>query len=619
MMTVKTEYPNSIKQIIEQGIRRITLFICLLFSLGMNSWAKNQRIYVKQYGIHPNGENMSPRVKAMLAELKALQKERKQLELVFEPGVYHFSSSGADVREYYISNHDQVGERAVGLCFEGFTGLRLVGRETEFRFNDRMLPIALVGCRDVELRGISIDFSEPQISQIEIIKNQGKDGGISFRPASWVKWRINGEGYFEPYGSNWSNVPMTGIVFNKKDHRTAYRISDLDYSTKGVKLVGENLLNAPKWTDERLKPGMIVAMRTYERPQPGIFVDDCEYVVLQNINVHYADGMGLLAQNSDGIYLKHFNVCLRRNEEAKPDRYFTTQADATHFSGCSGRISVAAGLFEAMMDDAINVHGFYLKMLKRLDKHTVEAAYMHNQAYGFEWGRVGDSVQFVYNQTFDSHKGYNTIAEILPMDKPSIKGAKAFRIKFEQELDTRLTPETGIVLENMRKTAEVNFTHNHIRNNRARGALFNTPKSVVVANNHFDHISGAAIVASTDCNQWFESGQTQYLHIHNNTFEDVLTSLYQFTEAVISLHPVIPKLSEQKTPFYGHKACGIKIENNVFKTFDTPLLYAKSVKGLCWRNNTIQRTKTYKPYHWNQEIFKTEACRDIIIDTKQTQ
>ena len=48
-----------------------------------------------------------------------------------------------------------------------------------------------------------------------------------------------------------------------------------------------------------------------------------------------------------------------------------------------------------MMDDAINVHGTYLKIKQRLDDHTVIARYMHPQAYGFEWGVNGDEVQFV--------------------------------------------------------------------------------------------------------------------------------------------------------------------------------------------------------------------------------
>lgn len=38
-----------------------------------------------------------------------------------------------------------------------------------------------------------------------------------------------------------------------------------------------------------------------------------------------------------------------------------------------------------MMDDAINVHGTYLKILERIDNHTVRGRYMHDQA----WDSIG--------------------------------------------------------------------------------------------------------------------------------------------------------------------------------------------------------------------------------------
>ena len=50
---------------------------------------------------------------------------------------------------------------------------------------------------------------------------------------------------------------------------------------------------------------------------------------------------------------------------------------------------------------------------------------------------------------------------------------------------------------------------------------------------------------------WYESGQTREVTIRRNLFQDVLTSLYQFTSAVISIHPIIPELASQHHPFYG--------------------------------------------------------------------
>lgn len=112
--------------------------------------------------------------------------------------------------------------------------------------------------------------------------------------------------------------------------------------------------------------------------------------------MHYAEGMGLIAQTSENITLNKFAVRLKEGS----DRYFTTQADATHFSGCEDLIKSEYGFYEGMADDAINVHGTYLKIMERIDNQTVKAAYMHPQAWGFFWGESGDEVQFIRSKRY---------------------------------------------------------------------------------------------------------------------------------------------------------------------------------------------------------------------------
>lgn len=75
------------------------------------------------------------------------------------------------------------------------------------------------------------------------------------------------------------------------------------------------------------------------------------------------------------------------------------------------------GLYEGMMDDAINIHGTYLKVIRRLDNNTLVGRYMHDQAWGFEWGRPGDAVQFVNSSTMELVGNGNKIKTIHPYDK----------------------------------------------------------------------------------------------------------------------------------------------------------------------------------------------------------
>ena len=127
-----------------------------------------------------------------------------------------------------------------------------------------------------------------------------------------------------------------------------------------VKDLGGRKVLAEGWKNPLLVSGTVLAMRTWQRPAPGVFLSHNTNTVLKNIQVHYAEGMGLLAQVCDNIRLDSFSVCLKGKEDP---RYFTTQADATHFSNCKGLILSENGLYENMMDDAINVHGVYLNCL----------------------------------------------------------------------------------------------------------------------------------------------------------------------------------------------------------------------------------------------------------------
>ena len=64
----------------------------------------------------------------------------------------------------------------------------------------------------------------------------------------------------------------------------------------------------------------------------------------------------------------------------------------------------------------------------------------------------------------------------------------------------------------------------------------------------------------------------------------------------MQLSPFILKyLTCQIKKKYFHS--NIRIENNVFETFDEPILYAKSVENLIYRNNTVIKNKDFKPFH----------------------
>ena len=516
---------------------RYTLLLLTLFlAVALPTKAHRRIIHLPSLGHGKDKQvNATPILRHFLEELEPdIQKGSDTLELRFPRGQYHFTREGAIEREYFISNHDHVGSRPIGLLLRGWRHVIIDGQGSELLFEDRMLPIVLDSCQDIELRHLTIDFTQPQITQLHILRSDTASG-IVFTPAPWVQWRLTDKGQMESYGTNWHTTPDHGLAFDPKTREILYRTSDMSFPNKDIRqltrseastmgITGHHtspLLYAPHWKDSHLPTGTVFAARTGYRPQPAIFITESRDIRLDHLRIHFAEGMGLLAQNSHDLTLEHFDVRLR----PRSGRYFTTQADATHFVACTGKISVQHCRFENMMDDALNVHGVYLKVTAREGKHTLVGRFMHEQAFGYTWAAVGDSVRLVTSRDIQGFDGTFHVRSILPAEGASLTGARAVRITFEEELPADYIPERQMSMENLTRTPSVTFAHNLVRHNRARGILINTPRPVLIEGNTFDHVSGSAILFSTDNNMWYESGQTRQVTIRHNLFQDVLTSL----------------------------------------------------------------------------------------------
>lgn len=579
-------------------MKRIHFVVRLLCLAALfTSCVKENPYDLSRYGLVPdNKQNSSPLMLKALQQITELRQNPDDTVTITLPkGRYDFFPEEAAQREYFISNHDQDNPKLVGLPFEGMKNVIFDGQGSELIFHGRMLPVSLLHSENCTLKNFSIDFENPHISQVKILENDTTAGAITFEVAPWVEYEIR-DSAFVAKGEGWEHIPSWGIAFEGDTKRLVYTTSDIGIGSKGVVEVSPRVIKSTRWKNNKLIPGTVVVMRSYGRPTPGIFMSYDRNTTLQNIQVHYAEGMGLLAQMSENITLNQFFVSLR--SDADP-RYFTTQADATHFSGCKGKITSVGGLYEGMMDDAINIHGTYLKVQQRVDDKTLMGEYMHGQSYGFAWGDKGDTVQFIDSKTMELIGTPNRIASIEAVDKPVDKGVKLFRLTFEQPVDAAISEASTFGIENLTWTPEVYFADNVIRNNRARGSLFSTPKETLVENNIFDHTSGTAILLCGDCNGWFETGACHGVTIRKNRFINSLTNMFQFTNAIISIYPEIPDLKNQKKYFHSN----IIIEENEFETFDQPIVYAKSVEGLIFRNNVIKQNQDYPAFHWNKHRF----------------
>lgn len=564
---------------------------------------QNKALLFSEFGASASAtENASPASVKLVAHLAELNGKTPQTVLI-PKGTYHFHEDGAAERSYYISNHDQVNPKRVGLALENLKNVTIDGQGSQLVFHGRMVAISLINCENVTLKNFSIDFEPPHLRQLTAESFDKDHNALICRVTPEGDYEITNNKFIAT-GPGYQQPLFVAMAFDSVGH-LAYRKADMDFGKAHLEEISPNILRMTGFEANPQNIGNRYVLRSYYRPNPGIFISKSTDTKLENIQIHYAEGMGLLAQMSENIHLDSFSVSLKKIDS----RVFTTQADATHFSGCKGIIISENGVYEGMADDAINVHGTYLKMTNRTAPNKITARYMHNQAWGFTWGEVGDTIQLVESRRMEVVQSFNRIKSIKPIDQPTDDGAKEFEIELEQDLPAEVTNKASIGIENLTWTPQVIFRNNTIRNNRARGTLFSTPKRVVCEDNLFDHTHGTAILLCGDCNGWYETGACKEVIIRNNKFINSLTSYYQFTNAIISIYPEIPDLEGQKQYFHS----GIIIENNLFETFDAPLLYAKSTDGITFRNNTIRTNNDYIPFHWNKHKFFFEHVKNIKI------
>ena len=525
-------------------------------------------------------------------------------------GVYHFDSEKCQQEENYYSNSELTNPKTVALSIRNLNNAVLDFHDSELLGYGLMTTLVVEDCHNLTIKNFRVDAPRPPLYQIEIIANS--EDGITFRPMPWVGCRLeNGLPVFE--SDHFRATPSRGMAFEPITKHVLHNVADPAAVFEGTVQQEDGTFRAPNWKDTRLVPGTMFVLRPNTYRETGIFLHRCVNLTVENVSIHYAPAKAVTVQRCENVHLD--GVSIRLREGVNP-RVFTANTDAIHCSCNRGEIIVENGLYEGMMDDAINVHGAYLKVVDRLNDRQIEAAYSHSETSGFEWGIAGDTVQFNRADTMEIYDGTYHITEITPVDAPTAFGASRFRITVDKDLPACVNGEGNCGIENVSETPSVIYRNNVIRNNRARGGLFSTSQPVLIEGNRFDHVSGTALLFCGDCSGWYESGPCRNVVVRNNQFIDCMGSLYQFCRGIISIYPEIPNLAAQKKYYYGGTEDAFVFEHNTFETFDKPILYVRSADGVVFRNNLIIHNNDYPPISTDPAIILDKANRVRIYGNR---
>jgi hypothetical protein len=528
--------------------------------------AIGQAVDVSLYGVTPNsGQNSSPSVAKAIDF--ALRHHRSKI--LFERGRYDFWPQGAVIRHLFISNHDGVAERAVAIFIEHVSGLELDGNGSEFVFHDSMLPIVISHSDRVTLRNFSIDYASPHIVQANVVSKN--DDFVDLHIDNPTSYGVKDDHLFilaEGASPGSEQVARGSVVFDPAgkwlvagtgdnweiDKTKAQRIDRDD-----VRLFG---------LTQQTRPGDVLILWNGDRPNPALLVSQSSHINISSAQVYSAQGMGFIAQYSEDIHLDGFNVILKPGS----GRYISTTGDAVHFSNCRGQIAVENGLFENMLDDGINVHGSYLRIADKLAPDTLVLEFGHPQTFGLPFAFPGDTLRFIQPKTLEPY-AVAKVAEMHSLDD------KHLWVRFTEALPSSVAVKDAA--ENLVWQANVIYRNNHIRHNRARGALFGSQASTLVEDNFFDHLSGPALLLNADASDWFENAPAQNVLVRHNRFLD--TNMGPYGQGSISI--LFPVQGTRGRQYFN--ARNIRIEDNSFEQFQQPLVYAASVEGLSFKHNHV--------------------------------
>ena len=535
-----------------------------------------------------------------IRELLAKERDGGDLRILFPRGVYHFHPEFAFGKYHAVTNHDN-GCRYFAFPLVKCRNVEIDGGGSEFIFHGQIIPFLIENSCGITLRNLTIDWQVPFTLEGRVIRRDTLCSTVEIEvPDEFGPVCENGKLIMR--GEGWEERMLgENIVFDPRTGATAYRSDDY-YIPKPDNYDIPAVETAPGRYELHTRFVRALPPVGTGRPCEGLFARNrgsraihatgSSGLLVEDVTIHHAGGMGLIAERSENITVRRMRVTLREGSS----RMITTTADATHFCNCRGLVLVEDCLFENMLDDATNVHGTYVRIVELPAPGEVVVRINHPQQAGFDFAGPGDRLEAVDGETLLPR------AELVVTASEPIN-PHYIRLFFEPVSGAELRVGDG--LENMSWYPELIFRRNTVRNNRARSMLVSTPRRVLIEENTFSSMM-AAILFEGDMDHWYESGAVRDVTIRRNRFLDGTYGGADFPTIFINPHQrrMVPGEPYERN---------IRIEENLFRTFNEQLLRARSVGGLIFRGNTIEQSDTYRPYNQLPTV-DVRGCEEVVIE-----
>jgi hypothetical protein len=377
----------------------------------------------------------------------------------FAPGRYDIHPDQCPRRRYNISNcnAEPDADKAIALLIEQSQHVRIEGAGARIACRGKMIELCVDHSQNVTVDGLSFDYHRPTVSEMTVTATQDDHADLAVHADStyrvedgrliWV-----GEGWEHDHGLAQELVPDEGWVWRRAGLLKDLRVEELEPGR--LRVHGEH----------KMEVGRVFQIRDPHRDCCGVFLNRSRDVTLRDVNLYFMHGMGVLSQFTENITAERVAIA----PDPASGRTTAAWADCFHASGCRGKITVRDCTFRGAHDDAINIHGTYLRIVDRPDDRQIKVRFMHSQTFGFLAFNPGDEVAFVHADNLQTY-GQNRVVEVEQLSPTDLLLTLAKPAPAPGGL-----AETD-ALENLTWTPQVEIADCHVSHIPTRGFLLTTP------------------------------------------------------------------------------------------------------------------------------------------------
>lgn len=462
----------------------------------------------RTFNVEPIDGNATPRV---VAAVKGLSDGDT---LLFKKGEYHFFEEGTSLKTL-MAGATSWGEKKLVFGFENCNGITVDGGGSTFVWHGNVFPFAFTKCRGVTVRNVTCRAFRPSYVELKI-ERYLDDGGFEFAFNPGVSYAVKDGallidtdlGRFDSREKIISVHALERMaihyLFAANETASRDKLASTFFNGVAEDLGGGRVrvLNRKQelcgcLARYAFKVGEPLCFLLNGRERCSFHFAECRDVMVKNVHLESGDGMGIVSFLNENVTVDGYRV------EPRAGDHVSITADCLFVVNNRGLVEVKNSTFSWALDDAINMHGNYLRVAAA-DGTKLELEHIHHAYYNFHPYHIGDVVEFTDPETRD----VLATAKIVSVETRE-RGAVITADALPKALPS------GTLVENVTWLPEVRLQDNvfhdvlHVRLS-GRGKY-------TVERNVFRR--GICLLVNDLAKYWGEAGRTADMTIRDNEFD----------------------------------------------------------------------------------------------------